>query len=190
MTLLECLSEIEDFRRKEGRRYELSHILMMVILGMMSGHSGFRPLWHFMKANATALSQVLGIAETDKHYGKVPSYVTIRTVLQGVNYASLEEAFRRWCAHGGELPDKDWIALDGKSLGSTVDKTQARSSLQDFVQVVTAFSHSKRQVLSQQSFEQTKSHEGEVVQQVIKELDLKGVHYTLDALHCSKKHST
>ena len=43
-TLLDHLSEVEDFRRKEGRRYPLPSLLVMIIMAIMSGANGYREI--------------------------------------------------------------------------------------------------------------------------------------------------
>ena len=180
MSLLEHFENIPDFRRRAGRRYSLPSFLMMIILGTMSGHYGYRELNSFMKGNAEELGALFSLKNN-----KVPSHVSIRTFMRGLDYQALIAVFNAWMSEHSLLEEGEAISFDGKCLGSTVK--DARSSKQDFVQLVSAFSHHREQVLCVESFQQTKGHEANVVRNLIEKLDLQGALFTLDALHCQKK---
>jgi len=79
------------------------------------------------------------------------------------------------------------MAVDGKALASTV--TDYETSYQNFVSLVSVFSHKRGQVLKTAKFENQKSSEIPTVRTLIEALDLQGVIITLDALHCQKKPS-
>jgi hypothetical protein len=59
---------------------------------------------------------------------------------------------------------------------------------QNFVSVVSAYSHQPGVVLAAQQFESKKSSELKVVQTMLEALQLEGVVFTLDALHCQKNY--
>ena len=54
--------------------------------------------------------------------------------------------------------------------------------------MVSAFSHQRGEVLGIQIMENKKQSEIGVVQKLLELLDLKQVVFTMDALHCQKKH--
>ena len=58
------------------------------------------------------------------------------------------------------------------------------SSLQDFVSLVSVFVSKKRQVLSVGKINTKKANEIATVRELIQQLDLQGVIFTMDALHC------
>ncbi|HEY9864577.1 MAG TPA: transposase family protein, partial [Candidatus Obscuribacterales bacterium] len=39
-SLIENLKKVKDFRKSQGKRYELWEVLLVVVLGVMSGHQG------------------------------------------------------------------------------------------------------------------------------------------------------
>ena len=75
--------------------------------------------------------------------------------------------------------------MDGKSLKNTV--SDYKNAQQNLINCVSAFSHQRGLVLGVQVMENKKESEINVVQDLIKLLDLKGIIFTFDALHCQKK---
>ncbi|VXD22599.1 hypothetical protein PL9631_660135 [Planktothrix paucivesiculata PCC 9631] len=43
-SLIENLKEVKDFRKSQGKRYSLWEVLLVVVLGVMSGHQGYREI--------------------------------------------------------------------------------------------------------------------------------------------------
>jgi hypothetical protein len=184
--LLDYLATIPDYRRAEGRRFRLDHLLTMVILGLMSGRNGYRELCTFIKGNAQEFREIFGYSPSKA----MPSHVTIRHVLQHVDYNLLITAFHQWMRSLEEpKTEKETIgvSIDGKALRSTVSSYD--NSEQNFVQTVHAFAHERQVALGVSVFEQKKSHEVASVQSLIEALELQHVIFTLDALHLKKKQS-
>lgn len=72
---------------------------------------------------------------------RLPSYSTIRRVMMGIDLANLIEIFNEWAAENyPQKTEQDWLAVDGKSLRSTV--TNFGDNQQNFVAVVSLFSQS------------------------------------------------
>lgn len=69
-------------------------------------------------------------------------------------------------------------------LGTVQNSWEA---FQNFVSVVSVYSHTQRLVLAQKSFENKTQSEIQVVEQLLAELELTGVVVSMDALHCQKK---
>ena len=76
--------------------------------------------------------------------------------------------------------------MDGKSIKGTV--TEQRTAYQNFVNTVSLYSSQQGVGLAAQPFESKKSGELKVVQTMLEALNLKGVMFTLDALHCQKNY--
>jgi nicotinamide riboside kinase len=93
--------------------------------------------------------------------------------------------FNTWAKEQFAPQAGEWVAVDGKSIKGTV---QNRSdAFQNFVSVVSAYSHQRRVVLAHKSFENKVQSEIQVVEQLLGELSLTGVVVSMDALHCQKK---
>lgn len=179
MKLQEYFNDIPDFRRGQGQRYDLPSFLMMITLGVMSGYHGYRELSAFMKGNEPELKEILSLK-----WRRMPSHVTVRTIMSQLPSASLIAVFNGWTREHYGYEEGEAVAVDGKCLGSTVE--QAHTTEQDFVQVVSAFAQQRQIVLGKGSFHNGKQGEGQAVRELLAHLDLKGVIFTLDALHCQK----
>lgn len=186
VSLLDHLHEVPDFRRRQGRRYPLPKLLAMIIMAILSGHYGYREIARFIKANHDELAQVLRLP---RH--RVPSHVTIRTVLMHLDFQALSSAFEAWASRHLALAPGDWIALDAKALRSTVRDYD--KSYQDFVALVSAFDQQNGVVLSQQAYHHKQVSEivvtRSLIERLVERLDLRQVTFTLDALHCKKRPS-
>ena len=183
MNLIEQLNQIKDFRRKQGQRFSLSTMLLIIIMGVMSGRYGYREIYSFAKANEKELRRRLNI----KHK-KIQSHVTIREIIMNVDFDALNQAFYQWSSSYVKIEKKDWVSIDGKSIKSTVENYE--TSYQNFVSLVSVFTQRKGQVIKASAFENKKESEISVVQRLIETLDLKDVIITLDALHCKKNFRT
>lgn len=178
MGLKEFFHSIKDFRREQGQRYKLEPVLWMILLGISSGYTGYRELSVYMKSNKAYFSKVFSL----KH--GVPSHVTIRAILIGLNKSEFLTAFNTW-AETQELSQGDWLSGDGKALNSTV--TNAHESEQNFCSIVSLFCQRTGLVHQIADFRSKKKSEGEILRQLLPSLQDKGVYLTLDALHCQKK---
>ncbi len=173
------LSSVEDPRSKHGLRHPLPDVLFMCIMGMMSGYQGYREIGRFMKRNEKELRKTFLLLH------KVPTYVTIREILQNIDFDKLSDAFNQWALQYVPMCKGDTKAIDGKAIGSTV--SDCFSSYQNFVSLVSVFSAQRGIVLRCDKIENKKESEIPTVQQLIRTLDVKGEVFTLDAIHCQKK---
>lgn len=181
MNLVEFLQTIPDFRRKQGLRYPLIAVLLLTIMSIMSGRCRYREIAAFAKANQKELLRFLDLEKR----GCLPSHVTIREVLKGIDFYAVMNAFNDWAKQYITVEEHEWMAIDGKALASTV--TDCSSSYQNFVSLVSVFSHNRGQVLCAAKLESKKCGEIPTVQELINTLDLTGVVFSLDSLHCQKK---
>ena len=179
-SLIDYLKEIPDERDPHGRRHPLWLILLIIIMGIMSGYWGYRGLGRFVERHRRELIKMFQVSRAE-----MPSYSTIRRVMMNLDYEQLTTVFNDWASQYTHHQKGQWIALDGKSLKNTV--TDYHGSQQNFVTMVSAFSHQKGEVLGLKVMENKKESEINVVRELIELLDLSGVVFTMDALHCQKK---
>jgi hypothetical protein len=104
-----------------------------------------------------------------------------------IDYQALCDVFNAWASQFDKEVSRQWLALDGKSLRNTVSD-YARAE-QNFVSMVSAFSHNRGLVLGVQVMENKHESEIVLVENLLSILDLQNVVYTVDALHCQKKQS-
>src|SRR5688500_7788839 len=177
--LLEALSEVPDPRRAEGKRYALAPLLLFTVLALLSGATSYRRIIIFLEQRRVVLNALFGCS-----LKRAPSLNALRTVLQTLDRAALEDAFRRHAqdllppAEPGRRPV---VALDGKTLKGSFDHLNDRKA----AQALSAFA-SEAAILLAHSDIDVKSNEIPAAQRMIAEFGLTGVLFTADALHCQK----
>jgi len=181
MNLIEFLTQIPDPRRSQGQRYALVPFLLIVIMSIMTGNTSYREMERFADANKKTFRKFFSSKKK-----KLPSYVTYREIIKELDFDSVLSIFHQWAQQYVAIEKGEWLSIDGKSLNSTV--SDYSDSFQNFVSLVSIFSHKKGQVLKVAKLENKKSSEISTVKELIETLDLKNLVFTLDALHCQKKH--
>lgn len=176
-SLYSYLETVKDHRRAQGQRVPMSAFLEMIVLAGMSGHFGFRPISRFIKNNSSFF-----IARYNLLHG-TPVYTTLCNFTKGLDYDSLNTALLAWGSQ--YINEDDWVSIDGKAIGSTV--TNAHSSKQNYKSIVSMFCNRQGIVLNALSIENKKENEGEAARRLIEQCELKGITFTMDALHCQKK---
>jgi len=180
--LLELLSDLEDPRRSQGRMHELPFILITTIMSIMNGANSFYAIRDFLEINKKDLFKLFKMKGKQK---RLPSRMTISRLLSSIDFDKLKLLFYNWASSRIKIKKGDVISIDGKSIRGTV--TNPNNSFQNFTSLVSLYVQKKKQVLSLEKLETKKENEIPVVQKLIKMLDLEGVTFTLDALHCQKK---
>jgi hypothetical protein len=84
-----------------------------------------------------------------------------------------------------DLQEEEWCGMDGKSIRGTVKNYDSCS--QNFVSIVSVFAGKRGLVVGMKKFENKKKSEIGIVQELVTTLDLAGVVFTFDSLHCQKK---
>ena len=179
ISLYESFGQVKETRNDSGLRHPLQPFLTMTTLGIMSGNYAYQELAAFFKANQRDFVKMFDL----KH--GVPKYTQIRTILRGIDYDSLYEAFLNWAMQYIPLEKGEWISGDGKGLNSTV--TNCHDSKHNYIAMISLFAQKTETVLAVNRYETGKSGEGAALRETIESLDLKGFIITLDAPHCQKK---
>ena len=177
MSLEQCLSQIQDPRRKEGMRHNLHQMFSMLILSGLCGHFGGRAVARFSQANEAVLTDFLKL----KH--RPPSHVSFSDIMNRIPHQKLIDAFHKWVANYHPLSRAEHISGDGKSLKSTTTDTKGKT----FQAVVSFFAHESGLAHRIATYRNEKKSEIHIVQEMIKALDAMGLTLYLDALHCQKK---
>lgn len=181
-TLIEALKQVEDFRAKRGQRYPLWVILLLVVLGTLNGETSYQALEEFAQRHYQALVEQLQLS-----YKRLPSDSTLRRALMGVDFAQLAQAFVAWATPYIDRDESRWFAIDGKGLNGSI--TAPCETHQQFVSLVSVFSHSQGLVVAMEQYRSNQGSEIEVVERLLAVLDLQAVTYTMDAAHAQKKQS-
>ena len=172
------LFKIKDHRRKQGRRYELGHILLLSILAILSNADSYRKIHKFIVVHYDTLNEIF-----DLDWKRMPAYTTIRDILQATSGTELEQGFREYSAVLAESAgEKQFIGCDGKVLRGSFDHFKDQKALQ----VLSAFVSHNHIILAHEEIA-AKTNEIPMVQRLMAELGLSGYIFTCDALHCQEK---
>ncbi len=177
--LLEFFDTLSDPRRGQGKRHELSDVLVMIIMAILSGHQGLKGFARFAEANEKELTQILNL----KH--GVPSYYAIRHIFLGLEEQLFAQKFAQWVKNYVPETADNYIAMDGKAIRATTQGGNTKH--QNFVSVVSAFGHQSGIVYGMKSFENSKAGEAGALRELVEQLGIKDKVITLDALHAQKK---
>lgn len=178
MGLLEHLQQIPDFRTQP--RYPLWVVLVLVIMGTMSGALGYRALGEFVVRHQAALLELMQLP-----HKRLPSFSTIRRVMERIDFTQLTHAFNGWAATAFSPQEHEQLPIDGKAIKASVKEYD--QSYQDFVSVVSLFSVQQGVVVGLEAMYNKQQSEIVTVQQLLESLQLQGVYFSLDALHTQKK---
>ena len=178
--LLDVLADVPDPRRAEGKLYKLPHVLLFSILAIVAGCNSYRGIVTFVDVHRRKLNGAFGLT-----WKRAPSHTAIRYILQGLDPAGVEAAFRRHAAllqAARSTPGQGSIALDGKTLRGSFDGFHDRAA----AQVLSAFATDTALVLAHIDIAE-KSNEIPAAQTLLAELGVaQDTLVTLDALHCQK----
>jgi hypothetical protein len=178
--LLDVLAEVPDPRRAQGQLYKLPYVLLFAILAIVTGCNSYRGIVTFIDVHRRRLNAAFGL-----NWRRAPAHTAVRYILQGLDPAGVEAAFRRHAAllqAARATPGHGSIALDGKTLRGSFDKFNDRAA----AQVLSAFATDTALVLAHSDIAE-RSNEIPAAQTLLAELGLApGAVVTLDALHCQK----
>ena len=178
MSLISHLQKIRDYRTQPV--YPLWVILVLMLMGTMSGCYGYRPLAAFVARHQATLLELM-----DLPHERLPSLSTLRRIMVRLNFTQLSEAFNAWAMESLGHDLKGQLATDGKSI--KVSLSDYDKSYQDFVSLVSVFSVERGEVVALSPMRNGQTSEIVVVQKLVEQLDLTGVCISLDALHTKKQ---
>lgn len=181
MNLIQYLQTVRDFRTQPD--YPLWVILVLVVMGTMSGCTGYRALADFVNRHQPTLLEVMNLP-----YTRLPSLSTLRRIMVRVDFVSFTEAFNQWAQEHCAPIASEQVPLDGK--GISVSLRDYDQAYQDFVSIVSAFSVQQGVVVGLESMRNKDCSEIKTAEVLLEKLQLKGVCLTLDALHTQKKQSS
>ncbi|ECL1704486.1 ISAs1 family transposase [Salmonella enterica] len=150
-------------------------MLLLTICAVISGAEGWEDIEDFGNAHFDFLKQY-----GDFEYG-IPVHDTIARVVACINPKKFHECFINWMRDCHSSDDGDIIAIDGKTLRHSYDKSRRRGA----IHVISAFSTMNSLVLGQIKTDE-KSNEITAIPELVNMLDIKGKIITTDAMGCQK----
>ena len=126
LDLISYLKAIPDARMRRGVRIPAWYLLLVAVLGMMSGCQSLRVLERFAIRHHSVLNEALGI-----ELRRPPSDPAFRYFLRQIDVAALSAAIRDWTMAqipGGAV-DLDQLVCDGKTLRGSIVSTAGGGSV-------------------------------------------------------------
>ncbi len=167
---------IKDYRQESKVEHKLSDIILLTICGVLSGHDSWDGIIDFGHARLDFL----------KRYGHfeagIPSADTLSRVMGMINPVALQRSFIAWMKDCHTLTDGEVIAIDGKTLRGSYDRSKGKGT----IHMVNAFATANGMSIGQQKVD-SKSNEITAIPKLLDLLDVKGCLITIDAMGCQKK---
>ena len=172
------LFKIKDPRRRQGRRYQLGHILLFSIFAVLSNAPSYRKIQVYIEDNYSILDKTFEL-----NWKRKPAYTTIRAIIQGTSADELEACFRQYSAAlDTSSPGERFVAFDGKVLRGSFDHFRDQKA----AQVLSAFLTDNRIILAHEEIAE-KTNEIPTAQELMTKLGLSDCIFTFDAINCQEK---
>ena len=116
-SLVDCFASIEDPRIERTRVHDLSDILVLAVFAVIAGAEGWEDIEEFGKQKYGWLKKFL------KLRGGIPSHDTISRVFRMLKPDVFQEAFLSWVKSLHQDLGLETVAIDGKSLRRSHDRS-------------------------------------------------------------------
>lgn len=164
---------LDDPRVDRTRRHKFIDILVIGICTVICGGDDYGSMEAFGKAKEGWLRTILELPNG------IPSHDTFWRVFSALDAEQFQACFLEWMAAVSDLTGGEIIALDGKQLRRSHDKSNNKAA----VHMVSAWATSNRLVLGQVKVDE-KSNEIKAIPELLERLDLQGCLVTIDAMGC------
>ncbi|HEY9747952.1 MAG TPA: ISAs1 family transposase [Allocoleopsis sp.] len=172
----DCFATIQDPRSERTQLHQLSDILTIAILSTIAGGQGWEDMEVYGESKQAWLSTFLALPNG------IPSADTFRRLFERIDPQQFEQCFEQWVNLLVENLDVNLIAIDGKGVNGSYDRSVGRKALH----LVSAWASEYRLVLAQLKV-QDRSNEITALPALLELLDLKGAIVTLDAMGTQKQ---
>jgi len=168
-------SNLSDPRR-DNKRHNLIDIVTIAICAVICNADGFEHIAEFGLAKHEWFKEFL-----DLPHG-IPSADTFERVFSRIDPEEFKSCFMEWIQAISQLRKGEVIAVDGKTLRRSHDKSSGKSA----IHMVSAWACANGLVVGQVKTEE-KSNEITAIPELLRTLEIEGCIVTIDAMGCQKK---
>lgn len=161
--------------RRNNRRHKLIDIITIAICGVICNADSFEHIVEFGRAKHEWLNRFLEL-----RHG-IPSPDTFERVFSIIDPKQFKHCFMQWIQAISDLTKGQVIAVDGKTLRRSHDKSNGKAA----IHMVSAWACANGLVVGQIKTED-KSNEITAIPELLKMLEIKGCIVTIDAMGCQK----
>jgi len=175
---------------RRGVRFPQWFLLLMAVLGILSGCQSLRDLERFALRHHAALNQALGL-----ELKRPPTDSTFRDLFLQVDVAEICRQLQVWMLAQSTdgATGLDQLVWDGKTSRGSIVATDGGGGAYgwppaDCVNIaqVTPYSKALGAAIAQATFDTLENHERAVLRELLSSMDLEGVLIQADALHTQK----
>lgn len=174
--MLEHFSSLDDPRRDHGKRHLLEDILALTICAVICGADSFVAVEAFGHAKHDWLRRFLMLPNG------IPSHDTIGALFARLDPRQFEQCFLAWVNAVFERTAGKVVAIDGKTLRRSYDRSCNKAA----IHMVSAWATTNSIVLGQLQVD-AKSNEITAIPQLLEILDIRGCIVTIDAIGCQQE---
>ncbi|MBU8901237.1 MAG: ISAs1 family transposase [Victivallales bacterium] len=167
-------SNLSDPRR-DNKRHKLIDIITIAICGVICNADSFEHIAEFGRAKYEWLKGLLELPHG------IPSADTFERVFSRIDPEEFKSCFMEWIQTISRLTKGDVVAVDGKTLRRSHDKSNGKSA----IHMVSAWACANGLVMGQIKTRE-KSNEITAIPQLLKMLEIEGCIITIDAMGCQK----
>ena len=175
-SLVGHFAPLEDTRCVLKRRHILHEMIVIAIAAILCGADGWVAIAEFGRAKRAWFNRFLTLPHG------IPSHDTFGRVFGLLEPAAFEACFRAWVDSIRALLPGEVVAIDGKTLRRSHDRSAGLAALH----LVSAWATSNRLVLGQVATD-AKSNEITAIPRLLELLHIKGCIVTIDAMGCQTK---
>jgi predicted transposase YbfD/YdcC len=176
ITLISEFSKIDDPRLDRRKRHKLVDIFAITVCAVICGANTWNEIEQYGHSKHDWLKTFLELPNG------IPSHDTIRRVFIIIDPEEFRTAFINWVDSIRPLLPETVIAVDGKTLRRSHDKTNGKSA----IHMVSAWASDTNMVLGQIKTDE-KSNEITAIPELLNLFDISGATVTIDAMGCQKK---
>jgi predicted transposase YbfD/YdcC len=174
-TIAEHFQHITDPRR-DNKRHKLIDIITIAICAVISNADNYEEICLFGNSKYDWFKTFLLLPHG------IPSADTFERVFSRIDPDEFKQSFLSWVKEINRLTKGEVVAVDGKTLRRSHDKTNGKSA----IHMVSAWASSCGLVLGQVKTDD-KSNEITAIPELLKMLEIEGCIVTIDAMGCQKK---
>ena len=175
-TIGEHFSKVSDPRIDRTKRHKLLDIICIAICAVICGADNWVEVENFGEQKLSWLQSFLELPNG------IPSHDTFGRVFAQVNPEEFQSSFLEWVQAVSQLTQGQVIAIDGKQLRGSHDRSIGKRA----IYLVSAWATANHLVLGQQKVND-KSNEITAIPELLKTLELSGCIITIDAIGTQTK---
>lgn len=175
-SILAYFGDLADPRIERCKRHQLIDIIAVGICAVICGADSFVEMEEFGIAKREWFETFLELENG------IPSHDTFRRVFGKLKPVEFQRCFLAWIESAQQQTKGEVVALDGKALRGTFERTTDKSA----IRMVSAWATTNSLVLGQVKT-QEKSNEMTAIPALLRLLEIEGCIVTIDAMGCQRE---